>query len=128
MYTAVVPGDIPKEMRELPDNIHRVLRPKYNLASSLKDSVDNWNSAAEAGRSSVSFGIADSRSADWQSLGLSELNASSQFNSCDLFRVQYNVGGQLKEERLTAQEAGSDLKMTITAADFGTFSISPGDW
>lgn len=128
MYTAVVSGEIPKEMRDLPNEIPRSLKPKYNVASSLKDSVDNWNNAVATGGSSVSFGVADSHSVDWPSLGLSELNASSQFNSCDLFRVQYTVGGQLKEERLTAQEAGSDLKITITAADFGAFAISPGDW
>lgn len=128
MYTAVVSGQIPKEMRDLPNEIPRVLKPKYNVASSLKDSVDNWNSIAVAGGPSVSFGVADSRSVDWQSLGLSDINTDFQFSSGGFFKVRYTVGSLLKEEHLTAQEAGSELKITITAAEVGTFAISPGDW
>ena len=131
MYVAEVPGAVPRDMPELPNGTTRLLRPSYTVRSSYKDTVDSWisNAANDSGRqSSISFKPTDSNTINWQSLGYSDVPTAWTFDKCIFFKVRYYVNTVLKEEQIAAQEAGPDVSVTLTASDFGTFSITPGDW
>jgi hypothetical protein len=106
-------------------------RPAYKIDPQYSQSVDGWIktfSQNSKNPKKITFTASDAESSSWEELGYSESNVQVTGSYCIFFSATYTENNKTVTKHMTAEEAGSELEVTITATDVGTFSLSPGNW
>ncbi|KAF5661258.1 hypothetical protein FCIRC_11900 [Fusarium circinatum] len=120
-------GNIVNGFSDPPQENGGFLRPTYTIENSYSDTASNWiRDAGGENKLSLTFNINDAKSENWDKFGFANVNANSGF-TC-FFKASYTQDHQMKEELITAQEAGSELSVQLSAAEAGVFTVKPGDW
>ncbi|CAI0650207.1 unnamed protein product [Colletotrichum noveboracense] len=106
-------------------------RPAYTIDAQYSQSVDGWIDTYDENSeypTEITFKASDAVSSSWEELGHSDTNVQVTGSYCNFFSATYNENNTIVTKTVTAEEAGSELEVTITATDFQTFSITPGNW
>ncbi|KAF4783504.1 hypothetical protein HER10_EVM0010722 [Colletotrichum scovillei] len=106
-------------------------RPAYTITSQYPQVVNGWidtftqNSKTPT---TITFKASDASSSSWQDLGYSNDTVQMTRPDCIFFSATYTENYETVTKTVTAEEAGSDLEVTITVTDFQSFPIAPGNW
>ncbi|KAF5564748.1 hypothetical protein FPHYL_4605 [Fusarium phyllophilum] len=120
-------GNITNGSSDLSQESDRLPRPTYTIESSYRDTVGNWiRDAGGENKLNLTFNINDAKSENWDKFGFANVNANPGF-TC-FFKASYTQDHQMKEDFITAQKAGSELSVQLSAAEAGVFTVKPGDW
>ncbi|KAG5758281.1 hypothetical protein H9Q72_013586 [Fusarium xylarioides] len=120
-------GNITNGSSDLSQESDKLPSPTYTIESSYRDAVSNWiRDAGGENKLNLTFNINDAKSENWDKFGFANVNANTGF-TC-FFKASYTQDHQMKEDFITAQEAGSELSVQLSAAEAGVFTIKPSDW
>ncbi|EWG44669.1 hypothetical protein FVEG_05674 [Fusarium verticillioides 7600] len=106
-------------------------RPAYTINAQYPQLVDSWiGTYAQNSKNpkKITFKASDSKSSSWKDLGYSNTNVQVTGSYCIFFSATYTENNTIVTKNVTAEEAGADLEVTITATDVQTFTINPGTW
>ncbi|OBS29442.1 hypothetical protein FPOA_03378 [Fusarium poae] len=106
-------------------------RPSYNLNGQYSQTVDGWiNTFSQNSKNpkKITFTAKDAQSSSWADLGYSNTNVQVTGSYCIFFSATFVENNQTVTKNVTAEEAGAELEVTLTATDFQTFTINPGNW
>ncbi|KAI8269951.1 hypothetical protein K4K58_012854 [Colletotrichum sp. SAR11_239] len=106
-------------------------RPAYTISAQYSQLVQSWiGTYAQNSKNpkTITFKASDAKSSSWKDLGYSNTNVQVTGSYCIFFSATYTENNTIVTKNVTAEEAGSELEVTITATDFQIFPISPGNW
>ena len=105
------------------------LRPSYSISSQYADNVGRWIQDAPSKKESpktISFTAKDGQL--WSNLGFSSPDMSRANEYAQFCKANFNNAHGMPNEYMSAETAGSELSITITATDLGIFAVTPGQW
>lgn len=103
--------------------------PTYEIDAQYAQLVDSWISTFPQNKNSpktFTFKASDASNSSWSDLGYSNTSVQVTGSYCIFFSATFTENNTVVTKNLSAQELGSDLEVTITATDIGTFNITPG--
>lgn len=106
-------------------------RPTYTIDDQYPQLVDSWIKAfpqTSKNPNTITFKASDASSSSWSDLGYSNTDVQVTGSHCIFFSATYTENNATITKHVTAEEAGSDLEVTITATDAQTMTVSPGNW
>ncbi|KAI8302262.1 hypothetical protein K4K59_000600 [Colletotrichum sp. SAR11_240] len=106
-------------------------RPAYTISAQYPQLVDGWiNTYPQNSKNptKITFKASDAKSSSWKDLGYSNTDVQVTGSYCIFFSATYTENNTIVTKNFTAEEAGSELEVTITATDFQIFPITPGNW
>lgn len=106
-------------------------RPAYTINAQYSQLVDSWIGTYPQNSKNpkkITFKASDAKSSSWENLGYSNTNVQVTGSYCIFFSATYTENNTIVTKDVTAEEAGSELEVTITATDVQTFTITPGNW
>lgn len=106
------------------------LRPAYNIESTYAPTVDDWVSSFAQNKGNpteITFNASDASDSSWDELGYDD-DVEVTGSYCTLFSATFDEDGETVTKTVSAEEAGDDLEITVTATSLGTFQIQPGQW
>ena len=104
-------------------------RPSYTISSEYADNVGRWIQDAPSKKASpktLFFSAKDSQG--WSNLGFSSSDMSKAGEYAQFCKANFNNHPSAPNEYMSAETAGPELSITITAGDLGIFAVSPGQW
>lgn len=107
------------------------VNPLYSIDATYSANVDNWIATYPQNLKSpikFSFNASQASSTDWGSLGFSQDSVEVKGSYAIFFTATYYENNQEVTKHMTAEEAGSDLEITLTATGFGSYKVQPGNW
>ncbi|KAI1049698.1 hypothetical protein LB505_011865 [Fusarium chuoi] len=120
-------GNIVNGSSDLPHGSGGFSRPTYTIENSYTETVGNWiRDAGGENKLNLTFNINDAKSENWDKFGFVNVNANSPF--AYFFKASYTQDHQIKEDFITAQEAGSEISVQLSAAEASVFTVKPGEW
>jgi hypothetical protein len=105
--------------------------PFYSIDSAYYPNVDNWIATYPQNKKSpttFSFNGRQASSTNWESLGFSQSSVKVTGSYAIFFTATYRENNQEVTKHITAEEAGSDLEITLTATGIGSYRVQPGNW
>lgn len=106
-------------------------RPAYTIAAQYPQTVDSWIQTFPQDSkkpTTITFKASDASSSSWQELGYSNDTVQVTGSYSIFFSATYTENGATVTKNVTAEEAGADLEVTITATHAQSFAITPGSW
>ncbi|KXH34358.1 hypothetical protein CSIM01_00269 [Colletotrichum simmondsii] len=106
-------------------------RPAYTIPAQYSQLVQSWiNTYAQNSKNpkTITFKASDAASSSWKDLGYSNTNVQVTGSYCIFFSATFTENNTIMTKNVTAEEAGAELEVTITATDFQSFPIAPGKW
>ncbi|EXF84414.1 hypothetical protein CFIO01_02729 [Colletotrichum fioriniae PJ7] len=106
-------------------------RPAYTIPAQYPQVVDGWiNTFTQNSKTptTITFKASDASSSSWQDLGHSNDTVRVTAPYCIFFSATYTENNVTVTKNVTAEEAGAELEVTITATGFQSFPITPGNW
>ncbi|CAG7565813.1 unnamed protein product [Fusarium equiseti] len=106
-------------------------RPAYQIDAQYAQTVDNWIGTFAQNKGSptkITFRASDASNTSWKELGYSNTNVQVTGSYCIFFSATFTENNTTVTKNVSAEEAGSDLEVSITATGLGTFQIQPGKW
>lgn len=107
------------------------INPFYSIDSSYSANVDNWIATFAQNKknpTNFSFSASDASRSDWSNLGFSQSSVEVTGSYAIFFSATYRENNQTVTKHITAEEAGSDLQVTLTTTGFGSYKVQPGKW
>ncbi|KAI9685687.1 MAG: hypothetical protein M1822_004247 [Bathelium mastoideum] len=107
------------------------LQPAYLVDSSYSANVDNWISTYAQNKNNpitLNFSASQASSQTWEELGFSSSSVSVTGSYCFFFSATFTENNTTVTKNITAEQAGSDLQITLTATGLGTYKVNPGKW
>jgi hypothetical protein len=105
--------------------------PFYSIASAYSANVDNWIATYPQNKKSptkFSFNASQASSTNWENLGFSQSSVEVTGSYAIFFSATYRENNQEVTKHITAEQAGSDLEITLTATGVGSYGVQPGNW
>ncbi|KAH7274921.1 hypothetical protein FSOLCH5_006306 [Fusarium solani] len=103
--------------------------PTYQIDAQYPQLVDSWIATFPQNKKSpktFTFTASDAANSSWSELGYSNNSVQVTGSYCIFFSATFTENNTVVTKNLSAEELGSDLEVTITATDLGSFNITPG--
>ncbi|KAF4339516.1 hypothetical protein FBEOM_6578 [Fusarium beomiforme] len=105
--------------------------PAYMTDPQYGGIVDGWIATYPQNKKNpktFTFTTSDASKSSWSELGYSESDVEVTDYYCCFFSVTYYEHDETVTKNFSAEEYKSEMEITITATDIGTFKIEPGKW
>jgi hypothetical protein len=106
------------------------LNPAYTIDAQYSANVDNWISTFAQNKdkpASIIFKASDASNSSWENLGYSSSSVSVTGSYCIFFSATYTENNTTVTKHMTAEEAGSDMEITLTCTGISTYNLTPGN-